>query len=200
MSIQIITTYRSNSGRQTQTHTIYAADNHPQSYASSLQLHHQLLIQDVDYLAAQVLKSLNPRSTKTKPHRRPKTNLSRSYSQRLEWLAFRTVFLDKVTQQYGELFCEFCGQRHLDAETTDKDRLATIDHILPLSKGGDRYDEANLAVACYRCNMKKGNNEGVLPTVTFEMLVPIKYLERDSVEYSFKTITANLKENELVNS
>lgn len=34
--------------------------------------------------------------------------------------------------------------------------LATIDHRMPLSKGGDN-NITNLVLACYECNQKKGN-------------------------------------------
>ena len=38
--------------------------------------------------------------------------------------------------------------------------LATVDHVMPLSKGGAEFDEANCVVACYRCNQKKGDRFG----------------------------------------
>lgn len=37
--------------------------------------------------------------------------------------------------------------------------LATIDHVVPLSKGGDEKDEKNLKVACYPCNQRKADSE-----------------------------------------
>ncbi len=43
--------------------------------------------------------------------------------------------------------CQYCGRN---------DRLLTIDHVLPRSKGGDDSWE-NLITACSYCNTKKGN-------------------------------------------
>ncbi|NEX12557.1 HNH endonuclease [Prosthecochloris sp. ZM] len=43
--------------------------------------------------------------------------------------------------------CQYCGR---------KERLLTIDHVLPRSKGGEESWE-NLITACSSCNTKKGN-------------------------------------------
>jgi 5-methylcytosine-specific restriction endonuclease McrA len=46
--------------------------------------------------------------------------------------------------------CEYCGIRgakHIDL---------TIDHVVPLIKGG-RDDESNMACVCYQCNQDKGS-------------------------------------------
>lgn len=43
-------------------------------------------------------------------------------------------------------FCANCG-------TTDD---LTVDHITPISAGGDLYDRTNLAVLCRPCNSRKG--------------------------------------------
>jgi 5-methylcytosine-specific restriction endonuclease McrA len=43
--------------------------------------------------------------------------------------------------------CAYCGVRP----------ATVVDHILPVSKGGDMYDRANLAPACKRCNDRKGS-------------------------------------------
>ena len=45
--------------------------------------------------------------------------------------------------------CQYCGQE--DA--------TTVDHILPISKGGTD-DPDNLVAACSRCNYSKGNRTG----------------------------------------
>lgn len=41
--------------------------------------------------------------------------------------------------------CHYCGAR-----------ATTVDHKRPVSKGGARYDEANLVAACKPCNDRKG--------------------------------------------
>lgn len=53
----------------------------------------------------------------------------------------------RVIERYGKL-CVYCLERVAD----------TIDHVIPLSKGGDSSIE-NLRPACSDCNEKKGNTE-----------------------------------------
>lgn len=36
---------------------------------------------------------------------------------------------------------------------------ATVDHILPLSKGGAMWDHRNVFLACFRCNSSRGNRD-----------------------------------------
>ena len=48
--------------------------------------------------------------------------------------------------------CAYCGKKPQDL---------TIDHVIPLSKGGD-HTPSNLAPACWSCNMSKGNREAPL--------------------------------------
>ena len=43
--------------------------------------------------------------------------------------------------------CQYCGS---------KEDL-TIDHIVPRSKGGDRWDASNCTTACRPCNQLKGS-------------------------------------------
>jgi HNH endonuclease len=64
---------------------------------------------------------------------------------------FSPTVQNKVRQRAGYL-CEYC-------HTDERWQLVqfTIDHIIPLSKGGtDEID--NLALACFHCNRQKSNN------------------------------------------
>jgi 5-methylcytosine-specific restriction endonuclease McrA len=45
--------------------------------------------------------------------------------------------------------CKYCGKR-LNRYT------ATIDHVIPLSKGG-KDSKKNRVLACYECNQEKGD-------------------------------------------
>jgi len=47
------------------------------------------------------------------------------------------------------------GGLHVDLYSNDGTPF-TIDHIVPRSKGGDRYDLDNLQPMCRACNSKKG--------------------------------------------
>ena len=56
----------------------------------------------------------------------------------------------KVLQLSGWV-CHYCGQ---DADT--------VDHIIPIVKGGDPMSTDNMVAACKRCNSSKGSrSEGV---------------------------------------
>lgn len=68
-----------------------------------------------------------------------------------EWMDFRLEYLG----QFDVLECFYCGKIDLKAETENEDELATVDHVVPLAKGGDKYDPENLVVACLRCNNNK---------------------------------------------
>lgn len=76
-----------------------------------------------------------------------------------EWLLFRTAYLTKQRLVYGDLICVYCGKPGLLEEGANN-VLATIDHIHPKCEGGSKYDESNLAVACFKCNQKKGRQIG----------------------------------------
>lgn len=43
--------------------------------------------------------------------------------------------------------CVYCGRKD----------LLTLDHLVPISKGGDRFAEDNLVTACLYCNNAKGD-------------------------------------------
>ena len=78
---------------------------------------------------------------------------------------FRKRFLKKHMNQYGKLTCIYCGRNDLiigfkkrRPQRNEIEYIATIDHIYPISKGGDRYDENNCCVACPKCNMEKADS------------------------------------------
>lgn len=74
-----------------------------------------------------------------------------------EWEKFRNAFFDK----HEPLTCHYCSKTGLVREIQDpcnKEQLktlATVDHIIPLSKGGKKYDESICVVACFPCNNRK---------------------------------------------
>ena len=80
------------------------------------------------------------------------------------WLKFREHYLISQKLTKGDLVCHYCGKVHLEiggrrpednGPNNKNPNLATIDHVVPLSKGGNKYDESNLVVACKKCNKKK---------------------------------------------
>jgi len=72
-----------------------------------------------------------------------------------EWLTFRVKYLS----QFESLVCHYCGKEGLLIETDDEEHLATVDHVVPLSKGGAEFDPENLVVACLSCNGNKKDKD-----------------------------------------
>lgn len=52
--------------------------------------------------------------------------------------------------------CNIC-KKQITIGTTNKSKLATIDHIIPLSKGGSS-EKHNLQLLCHPCNSAKDDN------------------------------------------
>ena len=62
--------------------------------------------------------------------------------------------------------CMICG-RPLDFTFTGRHPLApSADHIIPVSRGGDPYAQANLRPAHYGCNSRRGNRTNYIATST----------------------------------
>lgn len=68
-------------------------------------------------------------------------------------------------EKYGDYTCELCKRSPLNPGAGDKSdklhissgSLLTVDHIIPLSKGG-KNGLYNLQVCCINCNKTKGNS------------------------------------------
>lgn len=76
------------------------------------------------------------------------------------WLKIRDTWMIEQQEicKSKLLKCAICGKDGLDPFTEKLGDLATIDHILPVSKYPDLWREpTNFQVACNKCNNKKGN-------------------------------------------
>ena len=132
--------HRSKTGATIQQHIVFVdQDPHPNSLASLVLLNYDFRIQDVDFLKQE--------------------------DDLAFWLEFREIYLLEQLNLHGDLVCTYCGKKHLEiGGKTNVDlilnnknpRLATIDHIVALANGGEKYNKKNLCVACKRCNGKKG--------------------------------------------
>jgi 5-methylcytosine-specific restriction endonuclease McrA len=76
------------------------------------------------------------------------------------WLNFRNKVLARIKKDNkGKLTCVYCGQKNLvmnfNKKGLPKKMKATLDHVIPRSKGGKEYCLKNLVVACSSCNEKK---------------------------------------------
>ena len=52
--------------------------------------------------------------------------------------------------------CYWCGKLTSMTSKEGSHDFATVDHVVPRSKGGRNYYE-NTVLSCYDCNQKKGN-------------------------------------------
>lgn len=86
----------------------------------------------------------------------PNVDTRRAYEV---WLDFRMSLLTEF-EQNDTLTCVYCGRTGLSKITdgVEPKYQATLDHVYPLAKGGQRYDKSNLVVACRPCNAKKADN------------------------------------------
>lgn len=74
-------------------------------------------------------------------------------------------------QKYGCLTCEYCDNNNLTT-TPHKKNTATIDHLVPLSAGGNNSWE-NLKLVCSKCNNKK-NQLCDLRGLVFDCVIDLK--------------------------
>jgi 5-methylcytosine-specific restriction endonuclease McrA len=72
-----------------------------------------------------------------------------------EWLRYRKWYIREYVRRHKTLECFYCGKGPLKRQSDSNDDLATLDHVKPLSKGGERFHSSNLVIACYRCNSRK---------------------------------------------
>ena len=72
------------------------------------------------------------------------------------WGKFRAKFLKLKLKQHGTLTCWHCGESELIWDTINENpKVATVDHLVARSKGGNTFAENNLVVSCGPCNWNK---------------------------------------------
>lgn len=57
---------------------------------------------------------------------------------------------------YGHLNCVYCNKDTFPHLENGHEAKTTIDHIIPISKGGSNRKE-NITIACYECNFNKAD-------------------------------------------
>lgn len=128
----------SSSGKTKTIHNIYFdATKYDKSYASYVLLKDYLHSQDEDFL--------------------------NSFEFRMRKIQFSRDYLTRTLRKTGNLKCSYCPKENLVIEyegmTVHKSVLATIDHVVPISKGGGVFDEENIVVSCSTCNNSKGSKD-----------------------------------------
>lgn len=71
--------------------------------------------------------------------------------------------------------CHMCGHV-LDADAPHMDpRQPVVDHLVPLSKGGDPFATTNVALACRSCNARRGDKDlDATPDMAAERELPTR--------------------------
>lgn len=79
--------------------------------------------------------------------------MSRHSARGPKWEALRKQVIGEETH------CHRCGQPVLRALPGTHPLGPTVDHLIPRSKGGPKYDRSNLRLAHRRCNLTAGDRE-----------------------------------------
>lgn len=86
---------------------------------------------------------------------------SRSIANRMRMVRFSRNHLSDIQRKEGSLTCTYCSKPNLVIELhgmkVSHSIKATIDHIVPKSKGGELFNTENIAVCCGKCNSKKSS-------------------------------------------
>jgi 5-methylcytosine-specific restriction endonuclease McrA len=78
------------------------------------------------------------------------------------YFKIRRKYLQYRLKRVGILRCHYCGVNNLIINYRfDQDAMlvATIDHVVPLIAGIDRFDWQNWVVSCKECNQAKGDTD-----------------------------------------
>jgi 5-methylcytosine-specific restriction endonuclease McrA len=76
-----------------------------------------------------------------------------------------------------------------------QDTATTVDHVIPIAKGGDPISPDNLVAACRRCNSSKGSrSEGLFlqrqrtPPVFIDNISPTRSIPADNNPFTARPI------------
>lgn len=79
--------------------------------------------------------------------------------------------MQKLWRKHGP-HCVWCGRftyaalEERDGFTELRSDSATIEHLIPLSRGGT-WEMSNLRIACHRCNSARGSRPEIAPGDTY---------------------------------
>ncbi len=88
-------------------------------------------------------------------NRRPNRKRSRHDDGAISKTLFREMTRNQVGYEAGYV-CYFCGTKTRKRSAQSDPRGFTVDHLTPLSRGGN-WDMANLVCACRDCNNRKAD-------------------------------------------
>jgi 5-methylcytosine-specific restriction endonuclease McrA len=103
---------------------------------------------------------------------------------------FRRGVFKKERVRAGALICHHCkgGPLQTGKSSCYQHMRATVDHVVPISKGGARFDEMNVVIACAACNSERGNTD--IDAYVSSLAVKNSRFSRPAPEASFRTVEA----------
>jgi 5-methylcytosine-specific restriction endonuclease McrA len=135
MKYQIVSKVHSGSTKLFVQNNIYFDISRANTYAASILLRQYYRENDADYLD--------------------------TVARRMKIIAFSRKYLTTVQEKEGSVSCSYCNKPNLIIELegmrVNNTQKATIDHIVPISKGGAVFDINNITPCCGTCNSKKSN-------------------------------------------
>ncbi len=82
-----------------------------------------------------------------------------NYWETAYWTATVKPVIFQRLWDYQRGRCSYCLCEMRRVEGTPRKKIdATIDHVIPVSKGGGRWDIWNIVLACNFCNGRKGDS------------------------------------------
>lgn len=133
----ILISKTSGSGRTHWTHSIYLEPVNPKTYANAVLLKNYYQRNDSDFLE--------------------------SFEGRMVRIAYSRATLSTWQTKLGSLFCVYCNKPdliiELDEMKVSQDVKATLEHLNPISKGGDPFDLNHIVCACGKCNGQRSNKD-----------------------------------------
>ena len=75
------------------------------------------------------------------------------------WLRYRKWVLKEYMLDHKKLYCHYCGRGPLKAQSRSNHDIATLDHVKPISKNGERFHTSNIVIACFSCNNRKADKD-----------------------------------------
>lgn len=86
-----------------------------------------------------------------------------SFDGRMRRIKFSRDTLTDWQQKLGKLTCVYCEKTDLQIEydgmQIDRNVMATLEHLLPISKCGGIFDIFNVVCACGKCNHNRSSKD-----------------------------------------
>lgn len=132
--MEIITTHKSVSGMREHKHFIFPDEPYIKSFAALVLIRNQYMLLD------------------------PEANPNKSWKI---YMKRKKQVYKKHFAKYGKYICSYCKRDDLIVGASIRQshpQKATIDHIIPVSRGGSFIDTNNMVVCCSKCNNDKDNS------------------------------------------